>query len=114
MNTDNLTKKLKAWRVAPCVPPAFRQEVWQRIAARQAAREDSFASRAVEWLACSFARPRYATGFAAMSLVVGMSVAHERAQEANARDWSRLEVRYARTVSPFLHHASPGSSSSEL
>jgi hypothetical protein len=114
MNSDDLTKKLSAWRVQPAVPSSFRHEVWQRIASRQAAREDSLARSALDVLARLLARPRYAAGFAALSLVVGLTVAHQQAAQANARGWQRLEGRYARTVSPFLHHAAPAEAAPHL
>jgi hypothetical protein len=114
MNSDDLSKKLSAWRVQPAVPSSFRHEVWQRIASRQAAREDTFTRRAVELLAKLLARPRYATGFAAMTLAIGLTVAHEQAEQTNALGRQRLEGRYARTVSPFLHHAAPAGTVSNL
>jgi hypothetical protein len=39
---DNLDAKLNAWEVNPRVPASFQREVWQRIASRQAAREEAF------------------------------------------------------------------------
>ena len=38
---EDLTGKLGAWKVAPPVPPGFQREVWQRIAAREAGREEA-------------------------------------------------------------------------
>jgi hypothetical protein len=38
---DLLTRKLRAWRVAPVIPARFRRGVWQRIEAREADYEGS-------------------------------------------------------------------------
>lgn len=37
---EGLAGKLDAWKVAPPVPADFQREVWQRIATREAAREE--------------------------------------------------------------------------
>jgi hypothetical protein len=109
MNSEELSEKLRAWRVEPQVPASFQREVWARIAARQAAREDSFPRHAAEWLASLFAQPRYALALAAVSLALGLGFAHQQAMDASARHWDRLEARYATSVSPFLQQAAHGS-----
>lgn len=45
MNTptrDDLDGKLNAWEVNPSVPVSFKRNVWQQIAARQAAHDEAF------------------------------------------------------------------------
>jgi hypothetical protein len=37
---EDLSGKLRAWKVSPPLPPDFQREVWQRIAAREASRDD--------------------------------------------------------------------------
>jgi hypothetical protein len=102
MDPDDLSEKLRTWRVNPQVPASFRREVWARIAARESARENSFPGRAAEWLSSIFVQPRYALAFGSLSIALGFTYAHQQAQEANARSRSQLEARYAVSVSPFL------------
>lgn len=97
---DDLSAKLRAWKVEPHVPGAFQREVWQRIAARQTAREAFFWPLVRQWFATQFVRPQYATALVAVSLMGSIGVAHLQAQEANARHRKMLESRYATSVDP--------------
>ncbi len=97
---DNLSVKLHAWKVEPKVPASFQREVWQRIAARQAAKEDAFGSRVTEWFFAQLVRPRYAVGLVAFSLLLGVGTALMQAQDANAQHWKTLETRYASSIDP--------------
>ena len=97
---DDLGAKLRTWRVEPHVPAGFQREVWQRIAARQAAREDAFLPALRAWLAHQFARPACALGLLVVSLTVGVTYAHGRAQDENARTWRTLEARYVASIDP--------------
>lgn len=102
MNSDELADKLRTWRVDPPVPASFRREVWARIAVRENARENAFSTRVTEWLFSVLSQPRYAAAFALLFLALGLTFAHQRAQEATARSRSEMEARYAVSVSPFL------------
>lgn len=97
---DELTEKLRAWRVEPQIPSGFQREVWQRIAARQSAREEAFWPSAVRWLNGLLLRPQYAVALIMLSLGLSVAVAHVQAQDANARTWKALETRYALSVDP--------------
>ena len=99
-DSDNLSAKLDAWKVEPRVPASFQREVWQRIATRQAARDDAFWSHVKEWFATQFVRPRYAVALVALSLSVSVGTALLRAQDANARHWKSLEARYVSSIDP--------------
>jgi hypothetical protein len=97
---DELSRKLSAWKVEPQIPTGFQREVWQRIAARQATREDAFAPALLRWLSLQLVRPVYAVTLFALLLGSGVSYAHMQAQESNARNWRVLEARYADSVNP--------------
>lgn len=96
---DDVSAKLRTWKVQPQVPGSFQREVWQRIA-RPTARAEAFGPNLVQWLCTRLVRPQYATGLFAISLAVGLGVAHVLAQGANARQWRALEARYAMSVDP--------------
>ena len=97
---DELSKKLRAWKVDPRVPSGFQREVWQRIAAGQSEREEAFGPATVQWLSGLFARPQYAVALVALSLGASVAVAHVQAQDSNAQSWKALEVRYTSSVDP--------------
>ena len=98
--SDELSAKLRAWKVEPQVPGSFSREVWQRIAARQTAREEAFWPRVVQWFSTQLVRPQYATALVVLSLSVSIGVAHVQAQETKAKHWKQLEARYAASVDP--------------
>ena len=99
-NSDDLSAKLRAWQVEPPVPGSFQREVWQRIAARQTAREAAFWPRLAQWFSAQLGRPRFALALVVVSLSAGLGVAQVQARDANARHWKTLEARYAASVNP--------------
>jgi hypothetical protein len=99
-HSDDLAAKLRAWKVEPQASASFQREVWQRIAARQAARDDAFWVQVKEWFATQLARPRYAVPLVALSLSLSVGTALLQAQDANARHWKKLEARYASSIDP--------------
>ncbi|SRR5581483_7139245 len=101
MNSD-LEQKLKAWKVNAEAPARFRADVWQRIAAREAAREQSFTHQLAGWIAL-LARPRYAIAFATLMLSAGIATAQLQARETNTELWRSLQSRYVTSIDPIEH-----------
>ena len=99
-DSDDLSAKLRAWKVEPQVPGSFSREVWQRIAERQTAREEAFWPQLVQWISMQLVRPWCAMSLVALSLSISLSVAHVQAQDTNAKLAKRLEARYAASVDP--------------
>ena len=97
---DDLSAKLRTWKVEPRVPGSFQREVWRRVAARQAVREEALWPKVVQWFSTQLARPQYAAALFAVSLSVSIGVAYVQAQGANAKHWKTLEARYAASVDP--------------
>ena len=103
MNTsdsNDLSAKLRTWSIEPKLADSFSRQVWQRIAVRQAVREEVFWLRIIRWLSTQLVRPRYAMVLAAFSLLASIGVAHLQAQGTKAKHWKELEVRYAVSVDP--------------
>ena len=103
MNTpdpDNLSAKLRTWKVEPQVPGSFSREVWQRIAARQATREAASWPQVVQWFFTRLVRPQYATALVILSLSASIGAAHVQAQGAKAKFGKMLEARYTGSVDP--------------
>ena len=97
---EDLSAKLRTWKVEPQVPGSFQREVWQRIAARQTAREEAFWPQLVQWVSAQLVRPRYAMALVAVSLSASIGVAHIQAQDTNVKLGKQLEARYATSVDP--------------
>ena len=99
-DSDHLSNKLRAWNVEPKVPASFQREVWQRIAARQTARDEAFWPRVAQWFSAQLVRPRYAVPLVALSLSTSIGMALLQAQDTNARHWKKLEARYESSIDP--------------
>jgi hypothetical protein len=99
-DSDDLSTKLRAWSVQPKAPASFQREVWQRIAARQAARDEAFWPRVTQWFSTQLVRPRYAMALLTLSLSASVSLALLQAHDANARHWKKLEARYESSIDP--------------
>ena len=97
---DELSQKLRAWKVDPQIPTGFQREVWQRIAARQSVREEAFLPATVQWLSGLLARPQYAVALVVLSLGASVAVAHVQAKDSNEQSWRTLEARYTTSVDP--------------
>src|SRR5438067_3941311 len=100
--SDDLDQKLKAWKVDVQMPVRFRAEVWQRIAAREAVREQSFGRQLARVFAL-LARPRYAVVFSAVMLFAGIATAYFEARETNSDVWQNLQTRYVISIDPKAH-----------
>jgi len=99
---ENLDTKLAAWQLEPEFCRDFNREVWRRIAASHAAREDGFWQKLISFL---FIAPRYSTasGFAIAMLTLSLGTASLAARSANSRHWSMLENRYVQSIDPLTH-----------
>lgn len=100
---DELSVKIAAWKVQPTVPPRFQAEVWNRIAANDAARSASLRHRVFEWLSVELIRPRFATAVIVFATMIGVGAGQFAGHERNARNWKALEVRYVRSIDPNAH-----------
>ncbi len=97
---DELKRKLDSWKVAPAVPGGFQREVWQRIAAREAARQQSDLRESFRRFFEMLATPRYAMVAFLTAVVIGAGAAQLRADQENDRRWSELQTRYAISIDP--------------
>lgn len=104
MNPDDLSEKLRAWQVDPRVPASFQRDIWRRIASRQAARGTLW-RQALAWLGGQLSRPAPALAVVALSFALSLGIAHERAEDSNARSWKELEARYAASINPLVQSA---------
>lgn len=95
-----LKRQLTGWKTDVEVPRRFQAEVWQRIAARDAARRARPWYQLREWFSVQLAKPSYATALVVAGVSISLGVAHVQAQSANARHWRELESRYVSSINP--------------
>lgn len=97
---EKLKRQLSSWKADAEIPRRFQAEVWQRIAARDAARRTQPWHRAREWFSVQLAKPSYATALVVAGVSLSLGVAHLQAQSANARYSRELEARYVSSINP--------------
>ncbi len=97
---DELSSKLKSWKVDVEIPRRFQAAVWQRIATREEARSRSTWHRLREVLLVELGKPQYATALIAVSISLSLGVAHLNAKQTNAKNWRQLESRYVNSITP--------------
>ncbi|HEV2097064.1 MAG TPA: hypothetical protein VGQ82_11240 [Chthoniobacterales bacterium] len=97
---DELEKQLSSWKGDVEIPRRFQADVWQRIAARDAARRTRAWYQLREWFSVRLAKPSYATALVVAGVSISLGVAHVQAQSANARHWRELETRYVSSINP--------------
>ncbi len=100
MIDDELEKQLSKWNPDVSIPPRFQANVWQRIAAREAARRNSLWRRVREWISTDLPKPQYATALIALAVTLSIGVAHVQAQQTNMKHWRQLEARYVSSINP--------------
>ncbi len=102
---DELEKQLPKWNPDISIPVRFQAEVWQRIAAREAARRDSIWRRVREWISTELPKPQYATALIALGVTLSIGVAHVQARQTNTKHWGELEARYVTSIDPAVRVA---------
>lgn len=100
---SHLKKKLETWQVEPRIPSSFHREVWMRIAAKKATRQNSFKYQFVSWVVSLLLTPQYATAVIITGAFLGIGVAKVQAMNANFQSSKYLETRYVETIDPFQH-----------
>jgi hypothetical protein len=86
---DPLDSLLAKWRVQPAAHPAFRSEVWQRIAA---------AGQPVNWARFARAHPALVSGALGVALAVGAWTGREQARAHAADESNRLAESYVQSL----------------
>jgi hypothetical protein len=97
---DELSKKLKQWQVQADSPRSFNAGVWQKIAARNEARQESAIGGLAEFFRMLMMSWRSATAVLLLALVLGTAAGGVEARGVNARRWSALRDRYADSINP--------------
>jgi hypothetical protein len=95
-DSEELSAKLRAWKVEAPLPTSFQREVWRRISVRQ----NAFWSRLMAWASALLARPLVAVALVIVSLSVSIGFAHVQARKDNAKHSRMLEARYAASIDP--------------
>jgi len=97
---DELFEKLKKWDVQAEAPRSFNAGVWQKIAARNEAREESMVGSLGGILRGLMMTWRGVTAVALVAVALGTAAGGMEARGVNARRWSVLGERYADSINP--------------
>ena len=106
-NSDaGLSETLRQWRIKEPLPPRFREQVWQRIATREAQAPEALWIQITAWLARCLARPTLAVSYVTVLLVAGLVAGFWHARVNTTRVSEELGTRYVQTLDPYQgsHH----------
>lgn len=96
---DHLDPLLKKWGQTPPVVPPLSGEIWQRIAAAQAAPSTP------DWrtsVGTAFARPSFAAAFIAACILLGMFLAEVRVTQLHHDRDLQLLQSYLQLIDPLV------------
>jgi hypothetical protein len=99
-NMKEVSSLLSSWQPEVPEAPAFRRNVWQRIAVVEARSKSRFA-RWVESFLVSMAQPRLAFPVAGVAIAMGIAVG----SALPARNETQA-MAYLRSINPYAHVAS--------
>ena len=104
LSDSELREKLAAWQVEAQLPRDFQQQVWKRIAVREAANVDPPWLIWLKSLLISATRvsvPRLALTAIVAALLIGTTTGLVEASRWNSLTWNRLETKYVQSIDPF-------------
>jgi hypothetical protein len=100
-NDPALRKVLREWEVKDTLPPRFREQVWQRIARREASSSESAWVLISNWFGGLFARPSLAVGYVTVLLAAGLLAGYLHARADTTRVSEELGARYVQMLDPY-------------
>ena len=104
LSDSELREKLAAWQIEVRVPRDFQQQVWKRIAVRDAANADPAWLIWLKSLLSSATRVsvlRLALTSVVFGLLIGTTTGLVEASHWNSVTWNRLEAKYVQSIDPF-------------
>jgi uncharacterized protein involved in cysteine biosynthesis len=104
LSDSELREKLAAWQVEAQLPHDFQQQVWKRIAVREAVNVEPPWLNWLKSLLMSVARvsvPRLALAAVLVGLLIGTTTGVVEASRWNSATWNRLEAKYVQSIDPF-------------
>jgi len=101
---EPLGRVLREWAVETPLPPGFRDQVWHRIARREAQPEKTLWSGFKQLLGVMLPRPKFAFAYLTALFVFGVAAGSVTAQIKTSHVEANLSARYVQSVSPFQEH----------
>jgi hypothetical protein len=104
LSGSELREKLAAWRIEAQLPRNFQQQVWKRIAVREASNIEPAWLIWLKSLLISATRvsaPRLALTAIVGALLIGTTTGLVEASHWNSVTWNRLEAKYVQSIDPF-------------
>ena len=105
-NDPGLRKVLREWEVKEPLPPRFREQVWQRIARREASPSGPLWLMLANWIGGLFARSSLAVSYVTVLLAAGLLAGYLHARADTTRMSEELGARYVQMLDPYQgpHH----------
>jgi hypothetical protein len=105
-NDPALTKMLREWQINEPLPPRFREQVWQRIARKEAEVPEALWTILANSIAGLMLRRSLALSYITVLLLVGLFAGYMQARADSARLSDELGTRYVQMLDPYQaqHH----------
>jgi hypothetical protein len=99
-NDPPLSNLLGQWKVDATLPPRFQENVWRRIAQKEAkaSPRPSFLS----WLEAAFKHPALVASYVTVLLFIGLTTGYVRGHDKTMREQSQERTLYVQSVDPYL------------
>ena len=105
-NDGALRSVLRQWEINEPLPPRFREQVWHRIARREAQAPATPWAQLANWIGGLVARPSLAVSYITLLLLTGLFAGYWHARVDTARASHELGNRYVQMLNPYQapHH----------
>jgi hypothetical protein len=100
-NEGALRSVLRQWEIKEPLPPRFREQVWQRIARREAQAPQAPWTQLANWIGGLMARPSLAVSYVTLLLLAGLFAGYWHARVDTARTSQELGNRYVQMLNPY-------------
>ena len=100
-NAEPLRRALRQWAVDASLPPRFQEQVWQRIARREARKTASPWAFLSAWVQNALSQPSLAASYIVLLLLAGLSAGYWQAQQEQSRLTEAARASYTQMVDPY-------------
>jgi hypothetical protein len=99
-NDPLLSNVLGQWKIDATLPPRFQENVWRRIAQKEA--KASPRQSFMGWIEAAFKRPALVTSYLTVLLFIGLTTGYLRGHDKMMREQSQERTLYVQSIDPYL------------